>query len=220
MQSIKSLLLLSLLIATVFSACSASQYSANGVCQDCHVTCKTCTASSSTACSTCDNTRIHLASGNCYCKDGYVEKSPVGAACNQLTCHYSCVTCNNSATACSSCSSVKHRVYLSNDNTCPCIEQYYDSGSSTCSKCHYTCTTCSDSTQTTCLTCNIASAHRSHSGSSGSDGSCPCIAKFYDVTNTYHCAACEYHCKTCVGTAANCSTCGANRGATPGCLCN
>ena len=64
--------------------------------------------------------------------------------CQTLTCHYSCVTCNNTVTQCTSFSSANKRVFLSNNNTCPCIERYFDDGSSAdCGTCHYTCTTCS-----------------------------------------------------------------------------
>ena len=149
-----------------------------------------------------------------------MEKSPVAAACQALNCHYSCVTCNNTVTQCTSCSSTNKRVFLPSNHTCPCIEQYFDKGVGLCGTCHYSCTTCSDTAKTNCLTCNVANAYRAHSGTVGSDGNCNCLDKYYDVADTYHCAGCEHQCKKCVGTAANCTECGANRISTPTCQCN
>ena len=115
------LLALVMLIVPACSNCSTGQYYANNQCNDCDVTCKTCTSSSSTSCLTCDTTRLLTSFSSCYCKDGYVEKSPVAAACQALSCHYSCAACNNTVTQCTSCTTSNNRIFLSNNNTCPCI---------------------------------------------------------------------------------------------------
>jgi proprotein convertase subtilisin/kexin type 5 len=192
LRGLLTILLFLALVSLVTCPCPSSQYEANGVCYNCDVTCKTCTSSTTTSCLTCDATRFLTSFNSCQCSDGSVEKNPIVSQCQTLSCHYSCATCNVTATTCTSCDAVKKRVYVSGSNTCPCIVQYYDSGSSTCSACHYTCTTCSGSTISNCLTCDGPTAHRGLSSTS-----CPCLNKYYDVTNTYICASCNYKCATC-----------------------
>lgn len=195
------------------AACTSSQFLANGVCYDCSVTCLTCTSNTTTSCLTCATTRFLNGQTACQCNDGYVEQSTVAATCVALSCSYTCLTCNNTATACTTCNTTNNRVWVSSSLTCPCIAKYYDSGNAICTACHYSCGECTGTTSTTCTYCDTT-AYRTLSGTS-----CICDTGYYD-NSAYVCAACNYKCVTCTTSANNCLTCGANRGAAPGCLCS
>lgn len=209
-----SLLVLFTLFYTSKSVCATNQFTVNGACVNCSITCATCSSSLTTSCLTCPNTRFLNAYNACQCNNSYVEQNPVGAACVALNCSYTCATCNNTETTCTSCSAANNRVYVSGNNTCPCAAKYFDNGVGLCASCHYSCTTCSASTSTSCLTCDSANAYRSISGTS-----CLCLAGYFN-NGTYICAACSYKCLTCNSSATTCLTCGGNRGATPTCLAN
>lgn len=208
------LLIFAALLPALLASCASNQYSANGVCTNCHVTCKTCTASTDTSCSTCDSTRFITSHTSCQCKDGYVERSTVAATCQQLTCHYSCKTCNNTVSACTSCESSHQRVLVISSNSCPCQDKYYDSGSGQCSSCHYSCGKCTAGAAINqCTFCD------SESFRTLSSSRCNCNTKYYD-TGVHVCASCSNRCATCSSSSTNCATCGANRGSAPGCACS
>lgn len=180
-----------LLVIPAEFACTSTQYNANGVCLSCDVTCLTCTSGTTTSCVTCESTTRSLtAQTSCQCKDGYVENTPASATCTKLTCHYSCVTCNNTVTACTSCSTTNLRVYVASTKSCPCMGKYFDNGVALCVACHYSCGLCTGTANSTCTYCD-STAFRTLSSNS-----CPCNNGYYDI-GVYTCAACDHSCATC-----------------------
>ena len=77
---------------------------------------------------------------------------------------------------------------------------YYESSSTTCSACHYSCSLCNATGSTACVSCN-ASLFRTLSGSS-----CLCMSQYYDDLSNELCQQCPYYCSTCTN-ATSCSTC-------------
>lgn len=69
-------------------------------------------------------------------------------------CHYSCYYCTtNLSTACSSCNTTHdYRIFIASNNTCTCINGYYDVGVPKCTKCQYSCATCTNGSS--CSSCN------------------------------------------------------------------
>lgn len=105
-------------------------------------------------------------SGNCVCASYTIDFSNVGLD-NCQTCYPTCLTCSSllSATACLTCNLDRdHRTFLASNNTCPCVDGYYEVSNLAatfanyiyvgipCPPCEYTCETCSSSAA--CLTCN------------------------------------------------------------------
>ena len=138
------MLYLFLLIASLMpmsqAACFSSQFSAGGVCQPCNLLCLTCSGSSSSDCESCVSTRTWDSfAKTCNCKDGYKEYSPMQANCQQMACHVSCLTCNNTEAFCTSCASNSFRSLVSGLGECRCNSKYFEAGSAACSACHYTC---------------------------------------------------------------------------------
>jgi len=55
-------------------------------------------------------------------------------------CHYSCLTCVTASTTCLSCPGGSNRYnYSGLNNTCPCVNGFFDNGITICEACHYTC---------------------------------------------------------------------------------
>lgn len=122
------------------SACSPNQFDAGGICTACNMLCLTCSGSSSSNCMSCVSTRTwDILSGTCNCKDGYKENSPLQTNCALMACHYSCLTCNNTESFCTSCGGSSQRSLVAGTGECKCNSKFYDSGSATCSSCYYSC---------------------------------------------------------------------------------
>ena len=134
--------------------------------------------------------RVSNGSGGCLFDQarGYYDD---GSSLVCPSCHYSCDTCSaGGATHCLSCLASSHRALA--NNSCPCVDGYYDWNSSVCVGCHYTCSggTCSSYTSNRCLSCNT-SAHRTWH----SNLTCGCAARHYDGgSNIEECAPCHYSC--------------------------
>ena len=208
-------LLILLFIYSTTPQCTSSQFNANGVCGDCHVTCLTCFSSTSTSCLTCASHRFKTSQNSCQCNDGLVERNPVVDQCDTLTCNFRCKTCNITTTTCTSCESTHFRVLVSSSATCPCIDKYFDNSVSTCAQCHYSCGKCTaGSTASECTFCATTVFRTLTSGQ------CLCDAGYYDDGTNYLCATCNYKCATCATSPTNCDTCGNNRGSAPACLCS
>lgn len=130
------------------------------------------------------------------CPDGYYVNL-TSSQC--FSCHYSCLTCNNSnlVSQCLSCSSSNYRT-LSN-GYCVCQTNYQDIGLASCSYavCSSTCLTCSN--MDICASCN-ASLFRTLVLQS-----CPCMDRYYDDSPNLPCLPCGYACLTCNST--NCISC-------------
>jgi proprotein convertase subtilisin/kexin type 5 len=119
-------------------------------------------------------------------------------------CHYSCLTCNSAAsTACLTCNTTRdNRAFQASTSTCPCISGYFDSGTTICSSCNYTCATCTSSLA--CTSCN------STLGRIFNNTNCICSPGLYDNRLQQQCQTCMYSCSTCKD-ANSCITCPSTR---------
>jgi hypothetical protein len=146
----------------------------SGSCVTCHYTCTTCNGSAATNCLTCDTSRVYAeAAGTCSCNSGLTDtglRVCVATACAAGTfqngsacqaCHYSCATCNLTATNCLTCPSSSSRTLAS--NTCPCDAATFDNGVAVCVACAGTCATCVNSA-TYCTSCAAVTGVELQSG--------------------------------------------------------
>ncbi|KAL4442387.1 hypothetical protein ABPG74_005728 [Tetrahymena malaccensis] len=139
---------------------------------------------------------------SCPCIPGYseeIEITGIGIANNPkcMACDYTCQTCSvaQSNLDCLTCSSINNRIQIG--NTCPCIDGYYDKGSSACLKCDYTCQKCQYYVgQTPKFSCNSCDADSYRYLSSGQQ--CLCKNGYYDDGSSPSCLKCHYSCLTCV----------------------
>lgn len=76
----------------------------------------------------------------CTCDSGFYSTG--AALCS--TCNYDCKNCINTAVKCTSCNLIgtNRSDHILSNNTCPCIEGYYDVGLSVCAKCDISCKGC------------------------------------------------------------------------------
>lgn len=119
------------------------------------------------------------------------------------SCHTSCATCTT-LSACLTCPSAT-QIINSVTGKCECPPpKSWDTSTSSCIACDYTCTTCSLAT-TNCTSCDLANFRNKVSTS------CPCMLGYYD-NNIALCVACDYTCMSCNaagGTA--CMTCDSSK---------
>ena len=124
-------------------------------CQKCHYSCNDCLVDGMTCSTSCpvNSSRI-FNNGTCICANAYFD---AGVSICQA-CDYTCTTCIDRSTKCTSCHST--RDYNNVTNTCLCKNKMFDTenNSEICQSCHYSCKSCISSS-TSCVSCN-ASAHR------------------------------------------------------------
>ena len=189
-------------------------------------TCKTCTAGTSSSCSSC-YTSTYLHNGECLdtCPTGFWEDTSTNTC---QPCYYSssgsspftCHTCSGPAdNECDSCFSGTFLYSGQCLDSCP--DGYWgDTSTHTCQSCFssgigpsYTCTTCSAGTDSDCNSCDTGFFLHPNSGGKCLD-SCP--PGYWDDTSTNTCESCYtnitgpyYTCATCSGGGANdnCDSC-------------
>lgn len=119
-------------------------------------------------------------------------------------CHYSCKTCNLSATTCTSCDiSASFRQDLSLFNqSCPCKPTFYDIGVLKCEsilfnklECLPKCSTCTSAVA--CSVCNTSPG----TFRINLVPDCPCMNGFFDDGLQLKCQKCHARCSTCITTA-------------------
>jgi hypothetical protein len=125
----------------------------NGVCEQCHPTCKTCTLPlSSSSCTNCPSTLAMISTNTCGCRDGtYMDPTY-----NCLPCHSICRTCSGSTERdCNLC--IDHATKINGE--CQCDQGYTFTSDNRCFRydCHYTCATeqCRGPLATDCTACNV-----------------------------------------------------------------
>ena len=167
-------------------------------CVTCDSSCRKCTGTAATQCTSCYSGK-YLLSSNSSCVscdvDGYFVS---GSQC--LPCDPICLTCSGSSTNCVTCGASKY--LLSSNSSCvDCnVSGYFISGSQ-CLECDSNCLTCSG-ISTYCMTC-VASKYIVPSNNSCVD--CNVAGHFISGTQ---CLPCYSTCKTCTGTGpTNCVTC-------------
>lgn len=96
------------------------------LCEPCNSKCLWCASSGETSCTNCDANLLRYmgasSPGPCLCNNGYYDSTP--SLCQ--TCSYSCLTCNITASTCTSCDPALNR--LLDATSCLCIAHYYDYG--------------------------------------------------------------------------------------------
>ena len=191
--------------ATNTCPCNPKFYDSGiNMCQQCHYSCKLCSAGAlSTDCTDCDSAkkRVSDGSGRCKCMDKFYDSGV--ELCS--SCNVKCLTCQTTSTNCLTCHS--SRSLDSTSKMCNCADGYGENSPVTEScrllTCHVSCKTCKD-TETICTSCESTNQRTLNAGL----GQCPCNAKFYD-TGIAACQSCDYTCKECSVSATNCTSCNA-----------
>ena len=200
-------------------------------CKACHnsasspFTCKTCTAGSSSSCTSC-NDGTFLYGGQCLasCPNGYWEDTSINEC---MPCwsgsgptFFTCATCSGGAyTNCKSCNAPAF-LYPDSEGECrtPCPDGFWgDTSSRTCKPCWssasspFTCKTCTTGSSSSCTSCNV--------GSFLYGGEClvSCPDGYWADESTQICQPCynnpdgsatQQACATCSGPeGTNCLTC-------------
>ncbi|KAL4488330.1 hypothetical protein ABPG72_019180 [Tetrahymena utriculariae] len=174
-------------------------------CKPCDITCLTCTDNQSTSCKSCNSSTDHRqfdsTNKTCDCSLYFTESSPKKQQC--ASCHPTCLTCNGvSPQQCLTCDSSKNRKSTAN-NSCQCIDGFYEDSSYNCIPCHITCQTCSGGSENDCISCN-SSNYRAQNQTK-----CLCSPGYTENSPiTSSCQQCHYSCLTCFGPNSNqCNSC-------------
>lgn len=94
------------------------------VCVKCDYKCLSC-VTTPTTCTLCDRRLFRfLNNTNCDCNLGYFETGVPKCG----VCDYTCRTCVTVETYCTSCDPTLFRFSEPIDNSCPCIDGYFDDG--------------------------------------------------------------------------------------------
>ena len=147
---------------------------------------------------------------------GYFDSDPSNPTANPSCslCSYTCVTCANSDSYCTSCSATQFRTLSA--TTCPCNTGYFDNNTAICAKCHYSCQQCTNSTS-----CSVCDQSNGRKQAIAGVGYCLCTewTNSYDDGKNVLCVKCNYKCVTC--DAQGCLTCHSTRTLSANtCLCN
>ncbi|KAK7039422.1 insulin-like growth factor binding protein, partial [Favolaschia claudopus] len=181
--------------------CPSNQFFTGSGCADCHPTCKTCSASGSSSCLTCDPP-FQVKGGICGCPDGQYRNGNICSPCSPhcTTCdgpeYNQCLTCPdggppNSLNSCDRGGSPPPR-----------RKRNYAIGGS-CGSCHGSCATCSGPASTDCLSCAPPSKLTA-------DGQCAdsCPPRTTPDTSGSACVNCDASCASCSGTSSDeCTSC-------------
>ena len=97
------------------------------ICANCHYSCWVCSGANQNQCTQCqpsDNRVSTPTSNTCPCINRYFDN---GADFDCKGCHFSCLTCSNSAiNNCLSCSTDDKRIVAPVSNRCPCADRFYE----------------------------------------------------------------------------------------------
>lgn len=134
----------------------------------------------------------------CSCSDGYYRNE---AKCEK--CSNKCLTCLT-ATTCETCSDSGNR---NKQDSCNCVDGFYDSGAKNCQPCADSCATCSSFDE--CLSCN----QREFRIKKENTSVCICEDGYYELVHesgSRTCEPCSGECATCVTSPNNCESCNAD----------
>lgn len=133
-------------------------------------------------------------------------------------CHYSCATCDTSATDCLTCSNVTGRVHYLLGTECleKCPATYYGiDADNECAACHLSCQTCFGPNVDECYSCR-------QNSDDGKDyflqyGTTTCVETCpdgqYPNATSLKCLICDSNCDTCSSDSVTCDTCYMDGGA-------
>lgn len=198
-------------------------YYDNNTCLACLSLCLTCSYSIPTQtyrCLSCNSSlflRIDPTQQSCICFSGYYQNNNTC-----LPCIKGCLACSN-GNNCNTCDSVGNWVKNSTDNTCICVDRFFEStagnGSKLCKSCDVTCLTCTNALASSCLSCDSALQRVLQ------NTTCGCMDGFYE-NNT--CLSCLNSCSKCLynksTSAYTCLSCNASLfmvldGSNSSCIC-
>ncbi|CAK72107.1 unnamed protein product (macronuclear) [Paramecium tetraurelia] len=202
-------------------------------CQKCHYSCLACNSFGNEFCESCKDKSISFRvfnKGVCVCLPGYFDD---GMSPNCQKCQISCLTCQNTATYCTSCESTRHF----EGNSCLCNTGYFEIGQVLCDKCDQNCLellnqsedviinkitkTCickpgtieiDEQCQDCDITCNTCENSLTNCTSCKSlrllfNNQCNCIDGTYESGNDKQCLYCSKTCETCINQENYCTTC-------------
>ncbi|CDW73373.1 UNKNOWN [Stylonychia lemnae] len=121
-----------------------------------------------------------------------------------LKCNSTCLTCNQSASECTSCNTKSNYPFLSSKEcvtACP-TGQITDKSQGRCIPCTPPCKNCSVS-PTTCTTCE----NNFYQLSSQCLSSCPTNGLYIQQRSNWTCQTCDPNCATCLGNRTTCNSC-------------
>ncbi|CAD8071405.1 unnamed protein product [Paramecium sonneborni] len=181
--------------------CLDGYYMENFSCYICYPTCKKCQGRARD-CQACvpGQYRILNSSNTCECQVGYFQgdNDLICSKCSDL-----CEKCNFTKDQCISCYPSHYRI--STNDTCICMDGYYDIGQLICQKCHSTCKTCQDAS--TCKSCydnqfRIMSINNK---------SCTCQTGYFEQSSDI-CGQCHLSCLECSqNNSTSCTRCPTTR---------
>ncbi|KAM3137487.1 hypothetical protein pb186bvf_010460 [Paramecium bursaria] len=177
----------------------------------CHYSCDTCFGAEYHNCLTCPagSNRAYKDSYSCKCDTQFID---VGVqACEFVTCHDTCLTCDGPLESnCLSCPNnfryesgfcicdglfnniLDAQICIQNDNVCD-----------------YSCLTCYDSTLLGCISCNASQNRYLNIDFQTNQSSCQCYDGYFEVAQ--FCEQCDQTCLTCSTSATHCTSCSSER---------
>ncbi|CAD8161406.1 unnamed protein product [Paramecium octaurelia] len=177
--------------------CDAHYYDSGvPICQQCHYTCQLCNDYGSNQCITCQPqaTSFRILNGKvCECLLGYYDD---GYSLNCQQCYYTCLSCINSSTYCTSCEQTRHL----DQNQCLCNTGYFEKGLSNCSKCDSNCYNCNLNSKK-CTECDKNSLRLLNTNTN----TCQCQSGTTEIDGL--CQQCNVNCQECLNTITNCTSC-------------
>ncbi|CAD8065678.1 unnamed protein product [Paramecium sonneborni] len=181
--------------------CLDGYYMEDFSCYLCYPTCRQC-QSRARNCKACvsGQNRILSSSNICECQIGYFQgdNDLVCSKCSDM-----CQQCNFTKDQCTSCYPSHYR--LPKNDTCICMDGYYDNGQLICQKCPSTCKTCLDAI--TCSSCYDSQFRII----SINNKSCKCLPGYFENSSDV-CEQCHFSCLECSkNTSSSCTRCPTTR---------
>ncbi|CAK88624.1 unnamed protein product (macronuclear) [Paramecium tetraurelia] len=170
------------------------------ICQQCHYSCLLCNAYGANQCISCQPQVSSFRTLNgkvCECLLGYYDNG-FSQSCQQ--CSYTCLSCINSSTYCTSCEYTRHL----DQNLCPCNTGYFEKGLSNCSKCDSNCYNCKFNSKY-CTECDKNIFRQLNTNTN----TCQCQSGTFEINE--QCKICNENCLECSITPTNCTSCGLSK---------
>ncbi|CAD8190570.1 unnamed protein product [Paramecium octaurelia] len=175
--------------------CKESYYDiGNEDCQKCHYSCLACNSFGNEVCESCKDVSISFRffnKGVCDCLPGYFDDG-VSPDCKK--CQISCLTCQNTATYCTSCEQTRYF----EGNSCLCNTGYFEIDQVLCEKCDQKCQSCSINAKM-CTECDSMRILNQVTKT--------CICKPGTTEIDGQCQDCDITCNTCQNSITDCSSC-------------
>jgi hypothetical protein len=223
--------------ATGVCSCTATNKAINsttGLCENCHVTCLTCSLPGSlSSCSSCVSQATVISSA-CVCSQ--LQKYMDRATGQCTTCpNNRCKTCDYNISNVIVCTSCQINAALASSVDCQCNTGFYMDSAGLCQTCPAQCSSCTGPTLAQCTACNSTSypifyqagsgcldchsnCARCFGGNTNNCNSCHFSAIYSSTLKTCTCSAtkymslgacytCDPKCLTCETTSSNCFSC-------------